>query len=453
MKIGNLKSKIVNKYTNSFRFRLERLLLRGAGYRLLFIALLIGLVTALGGLLALVAAGGFSGSGEALWWAFLRLSDPGYLGDDQGLVLRSISTVLTVLGYVLFMGSLIAILTQWLNQTIHRLEQGLTPISKKNHVVILGWTNHTPLIVRELVLSRERVKRFLRRHGARDLSLVVLCEEVSAEYRLELIHHLGPEWDEGQIIFRSGSPLRLEHLQRVDFLRAAAIILPGSDFIDNGAELMDAKTVKTLLSISRADPGGLPEQLPLLTAEMYDIRKVSLAQSAYKGESEIVPGDAVISRLLIQNVRQHWLSLVYNDLLSHGSGNEIFLKEFPDLVGVFFEQLRSRFLEAIPLGVLRKQEGRLIPRLNPPDGLQLKAGDRLVFLSQAYDCIIPGETEQTRFVPQTSPEKESGTLQFRRILFLGWNDRMPQLIQELNQFARETFQLDILSRVPARERT
>lgn len=84
MKIGNRKSKIKNKYTNSLRFHLERILLRGAGYRLLFIACLIGLVTALGGFLALSAAGGFSGSGEALWWAFLRLTDPGYLGLPSG---------------------------------------------------------------------------------------------------------------------------------------------------------------------------------------------------------------------------------------------------------------------------------------------------------------------------------------------------------------------------------
>ncbi len=268
------------RFRNSLRFHLERLLLRGAGYRLLFIAVLIGLVTALGGFLALFTGEGFARADEALWWAFLRLTDPGYLGDDQGVILRSISTVLTVLGYVLFMGSLIAILTQWLNQTIYRLEQGLTPISKKNHVVILGWTNHTPLIVRELILSRDRVKRFLRRHGARDLSLVILCEKTSAEYRLELIHHLGSEWDEELVVFRSGSPLRLEHLRRVDFLRAAAIILPGSDFIDDGAELMDAKTVKTLLSISKTDLGCQPEELPFLTAEIYDTRKVPLARSA-----------------------------------------------------------------------------------------------------------------------------------------------------------------------------
>ncbi len=57
----------------------------------------------------------FSQEGQAIWWAFRRLTDPGNLGDDEGLFTRVLSSVLTVLGYVLFMGSLIAIMTQWLN--------------------------------------------------------------------------------------------------------------------------------------------------------------------------------------------------------------------------------------------------------------------------------------------------------------------------------------------------
>jgi hypothetical protein len=78
---------------------------------------------------------------EAIWWSFLRLSDPGYLGDDEGVSLRIISTIVTVLGYVLFLGSLVAIMTQWLNQTLRRYESGLTPISMSGHVVIIGRTS------------------------------------------------------------------------------------------------------------------------------------------------------------------------------------------------------------------------------------------------------------------------------------------------------------------------
>ena len=59
--------------------------------------------------------------------------------------------VVTVLGYVLFMGALVAIMTTALSRLMRRLETGLTPIAQRGHILILGWTNRTPTIVRELL--------------------------------------------------------------------------------------------------------------------------------------------------------------------------------------------------------------------------------------------------------------------------------------------------------------
>ena len=77
-------------------------------------------VALVGGLLVLAFDSNAQSFGESVWWAFLRLTDPGYLGDDEGYVGRALSTIITVLGYVLFLGLLIAILTQWMNQVISR---------------------------------------------------------------------------------------------------------------------------------------------------------------------------------------------------------------------------------------------------------------------------------------------------------------------------------------------
>ena len=59
---------------------------------------------------------------------------------------RLVSTAVTVLGYVLFMGALIAIVTQWFAQTMRRLESGpsLTGI-----VVELMDPENTKLLVRD----------------------------------------------------------------------------------------------------------------------------------------------------------------------------------------------------------------------------------------------------------------------------------------------------------------
>ena len=158
---------MLRRLLNRLKFELERFVVRSPLHRLLFIALLIGAVSLGAGLLAHRTGGPFASTGDAVWWAFLRLTDPGYLGDDQGAVLRTISTVVTVVGYVLFLGALIAIMTQWLNATMQQLESGLTPIAANDHVLILGYSSRTAAIVRELLVSEGRVERFLQARGAR----------------------------------------------------------------------------------------------------------------------------------------------------------------------------------------------------------------------------------------------------------------------------------------------
>ena len=168
------------------KFILERQLVKGAGFQLLVVGVFIGLISLIGGLLVVPQGGDFEDPGSAIWWAFLRLTDPGYLGDDVGTWQRFVSTLLTISGYVVFMGTLVAILTRWLIAKMADLERGLTPVTLKNHVVVLGWTSQTLPLLSELLGSSGRVRRFLEKHDAQKLNLVVLSEEASAAQVHEL---------------------------------------------------------------------------------------------------------------------------------------------------------------------------------------------------------------------------------------------------------------------------
>ena len=165
-----------NRVAYKIQFKIERFLLRGAGHQLFFIAFLIFMVAFVGGIIVFIGTESFSTIFEAIWWGFLRLSDPGYLGDDEGLLLRIVSTAITVLGYVLFMGALVAIMTQWLNNKMKKFESGVSEITLENHILILGWTNRTKIIVKELLVSQGRVSRFLKRIGENKLKVVILVE-------------------------------------------------------------------------------------------------------------------------------------------------------------------------------------------------------------------------------------------------------------------------------------
>lgn len=86
---------VLNPFRDRVQFVVERLLLSGTIARLAVAAAAIGLVAVGMGLLGfLVATDTLQASrnpAEAVWWAFLRLSDPGYLGDDEGLGLQAVS--------------------------------------------------------------------------------------------------------------------------------------------------------------------------------------------------------------------------------------------------------------------------------------------------------------------------------------------------------------------------
>ena len=448
---------LLDRLKNILKFQIERLLLRGAHARLLFIASLVGLVAVGGGLLVQATDTPFDDGKTAIWWAFLRLTDPGYLGDDEGLSRRVFSTVLTLLGYVLFMGSLIAIMTQWLNQKIRNFESGLTPIARRNHILILGWTNRTPAIVEELMRSEERVRRFLERLGARGLHVVILSEDVSLERTMELRSALGSLWKAHKITFRSGIPLRLEHLERVDFQNASAIILPGADFAYGSADESDTRIVKTVLSIADQQGTTSDQSLPLLVTELFDPTKILMAQKAYRGILEILATDVFITRCMAQNVRHPGLSQLFHQILSHRQGNSIYICTFESFTGARFWDLVGACPKAILLGVVRPHGDEFYSMLNPVDDLTLESNDRLVFLAREYeDCKIMEAPTAKQSLPRTQlslqPEYHIQIGSKRRILILGWNHKVVPLIEELDDYLLEQFEISTLAVKPIVER-
>ncbi len=444
---------MVQRLFDRLQFRLERWLQRGPQYQLLLVAAMILLIAVSGGLLALLLTDGFDGPAHAVWWSFLRLTDPGYLGDDEGLILRTISTAVTVLGYVLFMGSLIAIMTQWWRDRMEHLESGLTPIALNGHIVVLGWTNRTSDIVQELVYSQERVKRFLHRRGARSLRIVILAGHVTTHLVQELRDDLGDEWDEKEIILRQGSSLQIDHLRRVDFSHASVIVHPGGDYTGNGSTATDARVLKTLMSITDYGTAEDVDQLPGLVTEIFDADKIPLAQTAYSGEIDVVPTNSFLSRLMAQNIRHHGLSYIFDELLTHRRGNDIYIRSFPDLAGTPFGDIRSMFAQTIPLGVVRAETDGFAPILNPSRTYELEADDRIALIAESYRDTEPHpeESSTARPLTDTAPARPR-VRQRRRLLLLGWSQRTPALMDELRSYIEEDFDITMLSTVSARER-
>ncbi len=444
---------MLDRIANWFRFQLELFILRGPLYRLLAVALLIATIAVTAGLLVFAFGAVFASVGEAIWWAFLRLTDPGYLGDDRGAFVRTVSTIVTVLGYVIFLGALVAIMTQWFQQTMNQLQAGYTPIVQKQHILVLGWTNRTATMIHELFHSEGRVKRFLQRYGARRLRVVLLSEADPAVVMRDLRDHLGRLWEPARFILRSGDPLRLEHLERVDFLNASVILLPAAELSSPLDATVDGGVVKTLMTIADA-AAELDRPAPFAVAEMMDGRKSPLARRAYDGPLEVIASDEFLSRMVAHTLRKKGLSAVYSDLLGHEVGNAIFLRECHALAGMRFADIFTAFTAAVPIGVSRKSGRASQTILNPPGDLLLRDDDRLVAIAEDYAHLIGQRTSESFPVEQIAePRAEAtGPVRRRRMLILGWNHRSATLMRELDGYIHESFEVDIVSRTDAEER-
>ncbi len=448
---------------NRIKFEVERFILYRSLHQLMMIALVIALIALLGGIAAFFLTDDFGRLNEAIWWSFLRLTDPGYIGDDEGTARRTISTIVSVLGYVVFLGALVAVMTQSLNASITRLQRGLTPIAQNDHILILGWTNRTPIIIQQLILSKSRVANFLKRRGVSDLQIVVLAEDVTPEMMGDLRAFLGSFWRARQITLRSGTPLRVDHLERVDFRHASVIILPGGEFGDDVLEYPDGRAIKTLLSMGRVDlsegENGDTTKLPLMVAEIRDYRKGKIARDAYGGPIEVLESDLFQARLMAQNIRVPGLSHIYYELLTHEVGNEIYLRLYPDLVGTTFGDMLSRFSQALVIGVYRNDARRFYPLTALLDE-QMRKGDRLVLITpgakarqepDAEDLDIPTPTI-TLSRPTSKLAGQSNRLT-HRLLLLGWNRSVPAILSVLNDYNDVHYEVTSMALIDEKERT
>lgn len=445
------------RFVDRVKFIVERQLVKGAGFQLLVVGIFIGMISLIGGLLVIPFGEPFEDVGDAIWWAFLRLTDPGYLGDDVGNWQRLVSTILTISGYVVFMGTLVAILTRWLIAKMTDLERGLTPVTLRNHIVVLGWTSQTLPLLGELLGSSGRMRRFLEKHDTSRLRLVVLSETASAHQVHELRNEPGIGRKARQIILRSGAAIQPDALQRVACLDASAVIVPSAAHEAGSLVTSDVETVKALLSIA-AQARHLGAPLPFVVAEIQDVRKHPVIERAYPGEMEVVAGDATISRLMVQNILHPGLSEIYNELLTAGEGCEIYIRGGESVAGMTLGELASERPRAIVLGILKPAGKGWNVQMPAASGTRISEQDRIVLLARDYaETDADAKATTLPLIDREQPISHAATFSERverehRVLVLGWNRRAPSLISEFSSYSRMRFEVDIVSVVPARER-
>ncbi|MET9505826.1 NAD-binding protein [Streptomyces sp. NPDC006622] len=333
------------------------------------------------------------------------------LGGATGPLLRVLLSVLLALVALVYVSTLVGLITTGLTERLTALRRGRSVVIEQGHSVVLGWSEQVFTVVSELVAANAN-----QRYGA----VAVLADRNKTTMEEALSGKMG-NTGRTRLICRSGSPTDPARLALTQPGAASAVlVLPHDD------PSSDPEVVKTLLALRSALGGA---EGPPVVAAVRDDRYRLAASLAAGRRGTVLESDAITARLIVQSARRPGLSLVYRDLLDF-AGDEFYLTSDPALTGRSFCDALLAYATSSVVGVLR--DGKAL--LNPPPHTLIGTGDRLIVVTRDDDTArlsdCSGLVDESAMTPWQPVSARA-----ERVLILGWNRRASLIVDQLGRYA------------------
>jgi hypothetical protein len=188
-----------------------------------------------------------------------------------------------------------------------------------------------------------------------------------------------------------------------------------------------------------------PGQAPTLTSEIAHERSYELATIASRDRLQIVSSAKVISKVIVQAIRNPGLSNIYNELFSH-AGNKIHVQRVPECTDLAIEEIAYRITDAVPIGITwkKRQDSNVkhAVALNPEPDYEIAEDEKLVFIARS----LPVHYRESESGYQSSLTQEGGgrTRVPRRVLLIGWADMIYDILLELDAHSLQGSEITIL---------
>lgn len=403
-------------WRSKLRYWFDNMTSRGTGamIAMLFMAtmVLVAVVSA-----AVILSGsdpmarGFTG---VAWASLLRTLDPGTMGDDQGPVFFLLAMLTVTIGGLFVVGTLIGIITTGIESRLEAMRKGRSFVAEEGHTVILGWSSQVFTVVSQLIEATPPGKRGCIAILA-DMDKVLMDDEIRA--RVTGANRV-------RVVCRTGYPMDPADLEIVNHAGARSIIVLPPD-----TESPDSSVIKTILALLN-NPSRKSRPYHIVSI-LRSPENMEVAGMVGGDEAQLILAGDIIARITAQTCRQPGLSAVYSELLSF-HGNEIYFGNQRLLSNETFSRALHAFEDSCLIGI-RRPDGSIL--LNPPPGTVVGEDDGVVAISGDEESVsisglplasVDEAAVSTLAEVPGSPE---------RILVLGWNRRVPRVIQELDAYA------------------
>ncbi|XP_058753410.1 ion channel CASTOR-like [Vicia villosa] len=367
---------------------------------------------------------------HCLWLSWTYVADSGNHANSEGVGPRLVAVSISFGGMLIF-AMMLGLVSDGISEKFDSLRKGKSEVVEQNHTLILGWSDKLGSLLNQLSIANESLG------GG---TVAVMAERDKEEMELD-IAKMEFDFKGTSVICRSGSPLILADLRKVSVSKARSIIVLAED---GNADQSDARALRTVLSLT-----GVKEGLRgHIVVELSDLDNEVLVKLVGGDLVETVVAHDVIGRLMIQCARQPGLAQIWEDILGF-ENCEFYIKRWPQLDGMQFEDVLISFPAAIPCGIkVASYGGKII--LNPDDSYVMQEGDEVLVIAEDDDTYAPASFPTVwrgslpkDFVYPKSPE---------RILLCGWRRDMEDMIMVLDASLAHGSELWMFNDVLEKER-
>ncbi len=316
----------------------------------------------LGGLLAYLTNKSYFDGGllQAFWWAFMRVTDPGYLNDDYTAhpFVAFLSTIITIFGFAIFGSSIIGIISDKLRNMVEDIKQGTKNLVFENHIVILGWNNKIYSSLSELIINDTNNEIAILSSKEKEEADILIDKLVWLELNEQNQIKTKKErirLHEENIVYREGNQLLDVDLLRVNVEDAKCIIILAEEELFEDAQAVDMRTIKTILAVRKMN-----KNVPLIV-EVLKVRNRLLVELAAGKNVLALASRDIIARILTQTSLQSGLYTIYQELFSF-QGEKLCFKDIGENKELFdfgktyntqkmLESFLRKVSDEIPIGM------------------------------------------------------------------------------------------------------
>ncbi|KAM0849339.1 hypothetical protein ACQ4PT_053785 [Festuca glaucescens] len=367
---------------------------------------------------------------DCLWLSWTFVADAGNHANAEGFGPKLVSVSISIGGMLIF-AMMLGLVTDSISEKFDSLRKGRSEVIEQSHTLILGWSDKLGSLLNQISIANESLG------GG---TIVVMAERDKEEMEAD-IAKMEFDLKGTAVICRSGSPLILADLKKVSVSKARAIVVLA---VEGNADQSDARALRIVLSLT-----GVKEGLRgHIVVELSDLDNEVLVKLVGGDLVETVVAHDVIGRLMIQCARQPGLAQIWEDILGF-ENCEFYIKRWPQLVGMQFEDVLISFPDAVPCGVkMAAYGGKII--LNPDDCYVMQEGDEVLVIAEDDDTYAPAplpKVKEAVYIDIVRHERYP-----QKILLCGMRRDIDDMIVVLDAFLAPGSELWMFNDVPEIDR-